>query len=67
MIALSIVFGILICVLTVYVCCQTLCKEPTPEEKERARQPRYGTILDKDPELRQDHLKYEAHTIGLND
>jgi hypothetical protein len=28
---------------------------------------RYGSILDKDPELRKDHLKYDAKTIGLND
>jgi hypothetical protein len=28
---------------------------------------KYGSILDKDPELRKDNLKYDAKTIGLND
>lgn len=62
-IALVIVFGILIIVLGTYACCQFICKE----EKPVVRVTRYGSILDKDPELRQDHLKYDAKTIGIND
>jgi hypothetical protein len=56
------VFGVLIIVLTVYACCQYICKPP----EKVIRVTRYGSILDKDPELRQDHLKYEANAIGLN-
>ena len=62
-IALAIVFGILILVLGTYACCQFVCKEKKPV----VRVTRYGSILDKDPELRKDHLKYDAKTIGLND
>ena len=62
-IALAIVFGILIIVLGTYACCQYICNEQQPV----VRVTRYGSILDKDPELRQDHLKYDAKTIGLND
>ena len=65
-IALTLVFLILIIVLMIYLCSRFITQKKE-EERKKAEQPlRFASILDKDPELRKDHLVYDANTIGLN-
>lgn len=46
-----------------YACFQYIFKKPQPVIKVT----KYGSILDKDPELRKDLMKYDPKTIGVTD
>ena len=58
-----IILVILVAGLFFYLCAYVLCKE----EKPVIRVTRYGSILERDPDLVRDNLVYSAQTIGLND
>lgn len=54
---------VLIVCLFIYLCLYAFCRE----KKEVIRVTRYGSILDRDPDLGKDNMVYSPYTIGLND
>lgn len=58
-----VILGVLVVCLFIYLCTYALCKE----KKEVIRVTRYGSILDRDPDLGKDNMVYSPYTIGLND
>lgn len=53
---IAVILIVLIVLIVLMIKC--ICMEKAPEK------PNFGTILDKDPELQSDHIKYEINTIG---
>lgn len=67
LIAISIVFVLLLLFVAIFVFSKCLCEESKAEEKTKYKSnTKFGTILDKDPDLRSDYYKTEVKTIGLN-
>lgn len=58
-----VILAVLLACLFIYLCTFVLCKE----KKEVVRVTRYGSILDRDPDLGKDNMVYSPYTIGLND
>jgi hypothetical protein len=62
----TVILGILVVmmiILLIYLCIYCLCKERKPTRKIT----RYGSILDRDPDLGMDNIVYTPQTIGLSD
>ena len=67
LIAVAFVVTVIFFIIIVFTAARCFCVEKPKPRVEQAETMGFGTILDKDPELRSDHYKTEVKTIGLND
>ena len=69
-VGVGLVVTVLILIILIVVIARCICRQDKLDQLKLESQTMgsgFGTILDKDPELRSDHYKTEVKTIGMND